>query len=102
MKRPDEQGTQKNYQYALNLTLAAVAGQVGFITLFVIVVALFGGLALDKFLGTRPMFTIIFMIASVPVTVTLMFRIVRAATSRIKPAKQSKNPETPEEDKNRE
>lgn len=102
MKRPDEQNNQKNYQYALNLTLAAVAGQVGFITLFVIVVALFGGLALDKFLGTRPMFTIIFMIASVPVTVALMFRIVRAATSRIKPAKQSENPETPEEDKNRE
>lgn len=102
MKQPDNQGNKNNYQYALNLTLAAVAGQVGFLTLLVIVIALFGGLALDKFLGTRPMFTIILMIASVPVTVTLMFRIVRAATSRIKPSNQHANPESLEEDKNRE
>lgn len=72
-------------QYALNLTLASVAGQVGCLTVVVIFVALIGGLWLDKWLGTRPLFTILLLVGSVPVTLFLMFRIVRAATERIKP-----------------
>ncbi|MFN3741982.1 MAG: AtpZ/AtpI family protein [Anaerolineales bacterium] len=72
-------------QYALNLTLASVAGQVGCLTLVVIFVALIGGLWLDKSLGTRPLFTILLLVGSVPITLFLMFRIVKAATERIKP-----------------
>ena len=76
--------TQKDRgQRALNLTLAAVAGQVGCITLVIIVLALFIGLWLDSQLNTRPLFTLILMIGSVPVTLVIMFWVVRKATSRI-------------------
>ena len=70
-------------QSTFNLTLAAVAGQVGCLTLVIVLAALIAGLWLDAQLGTKPMLTVILMIASVPVTLVLMFWLVRAATTRI-------------------
>jgi len=49
-----------------NLTLAAILGQVGCLTIVIIFVALFGGLWLDKYLDTKPLFTVGLMILSVP------------------------------------
>ncbi len=83
-------------QYAFNLTLAAVAGQVGCLTLVIIFVALFGGLWLDSRLDTRPIFTLILLLGSVPVTLILMFWVVRKATSHIKPTTKQASDE-PEE-----
>ena len=70
-------------QYAFNLTLAAVAGQVGCLTIAIVLAALFGGLWLDARFNTKHLFTIGLMIASVPVTLVMMFWVVRAATSRL-------------------
>jgi len=78
-KKPDKSRSQSTY----NLTLAAVAGQVGCLTLVIVLAALIVGLWLDTQFGTKPMLTVILMIASVPVTLVLMFWIVRAATARI-------------------
>jgi F0F1-type ATP synthase assembly protein I len=88
----------------MNLTLASIAGQVGCLTLVIIFVALFAGLWLDRYLDTKPLFTIVLLIGSVPVTLFLMFRVVRSATSRIKPVQNSKKNKTPipEEDSDRE
>lgn len=72
-------------QYSFNLVLAAVSGQVGCLTLVIILIALFGGLLLDRQFDTKPLFTVILMVGSVPVTLVMMFFIVRKATSRIKP-----------------
>jgi F0F1-type ATP synthase assembly protein I len=80
-------------QYAYNLTLAAVAGQVGCLTLVIIFGALIAGLWLDRSFATKPLFTILFMLASMPVTLYLMFRVVQGATSRIKPVIEKKNDE---------
>ena len=101
MSQPDHQGKER-FQYALNLTLAGVAGQVGCLTLVVILVAMFAGLWLDNYLGTKPLFTILLLIGSVPVTLFLMFRVVRAATSRINPVEKKPTIEPPEEDTDRE
>jgi F0F1-type ATP synthase assembly protein I len=75
---------------AFNLTLAAVAGQVGCITLVIILVALFVGLWLDNQLNTRPLFTLILMMGSVPVTLVIMFWVVRKTTARISPGSTNK------------
>jgi len=103
MSQPENQGKDR-FQYAMNLTLASIAGQVGCLTLVIIFVALFAGLWLDSYLDTKPLFTIVLLIGSVPVTLFLMFRVVRAATSRIKPIQNSGKNETPtiEEDSDRE
>ncbi len=92
MSESEKQG-KNNLQYAYNLTLASIAGQVGLLTLVIIFVALFAGLWIDGQMDSKPLFTIILLVASVPVTVFLMFRVVRSATSRIKPVKKQENPE---------
>ena len=71
-------------QYWLNLTLAGVAGQVGCLTLLIVLLAVFGGLWLDARFQTRPAFTIGLVIASIPVSLAIMFFVVRLATSKIK------------------
>ena len=71
--------------HALNLALGAVAGQVGCLTIVIVVLALLAGLWLDNQFGTRPLLLIGLLVASVPVTVIMMFWVVRQATSRIKP-----------------
>ena len=81
----NENPKPKNVQYALNLGLAGVAGQVGFLTLFIVFAALFGGLWLDRRLETKPLFTILLLIGSVPVTIFVMFRVAMSAVAKIKP-----------------
>lgn len=87
------QAERDRRQKALNLTLAGVAGQVGCLTLVIVILALFGGLYLDKLLDTKPLFTILLMVGSVPVTLFVMFRVVKTATDRIKPVVEKKETE---------
>ncbi len=82
MSEPEKQG-KNNLQYAYNLTLASIAGQVGCLTLIIIFGALFAGLWLDGRMDSKPMFTILLLVGSVPVTLFLMFRVVKSATKRI-------------------
>jgi F0F1-type ATP synthase assembly protein I len=80
----------KRGDYAFNLTLAIVAGQVGCLTLIIVIAALFAGLWLDSRMGTRPMFTISLMIISIPVTLFVMVWTVRAATSRMQSSRSKR------------
>ena len=71
------------------MVLGAVVGQVGCLTLLIVLAALFSGLWLDGKFGTKPILTVILMIASVPVTLVLMFWIVRKATARLQDRRQN-------------
>ena len=73
------------------IVLGAVVGQVGCLTLLIVLAALFGGLWLDGVLNTKPFITIALMIASVPVTLVAMFWIVRKATARLQAQKSQKD-----------
>jgi hypothetical protein len=85
MTQSSNQPQKNRSQYIFNMTLAAVAGQVGCLTLIIVLTALFGGLWLDNRYGTgNNVYTIGLMVASVPVTLVLMFWVVRKATARIK------------------
>jgi len=90
----DPKGPEKDRrQYTYNLAMAAVAGQVGCLTLVIVFGALIAGLWLDRSFATKPLFTILFMVASMPVTLYVMIRVVQGATNRIKPANEKKNQE---------
>jgi F0F1-type ATP synthase assembly protein I len=78
-----DQNESKRGSNTFNLALAAIAGQVGCITLVIVIIALFGGLWLDNYFNSRPIFTIGLMVASIPVTLVLMFWIVKKATTRL-------------------
>lgn len=73
------------------IVLGAVVGQVGCLTLLIVLAALFGGLWLDGVFDTKPFITIALMIASVPVTLVAMFWIVRKATARLQAQKSHKD-----------
>jgi len=92
MTQNSEQPNKNRARYIFNLTLAAVAGQVGFLTLCIIFVALFGGLWMDKRFDTKPLFTVMLMLLSVPVTLVMMFWVVRNATARIRAIPPKKTP----------
>lgn len=82
MSLNNDRAKQNRKDIVFNVTLAAVAGQVGCLTLVFVLAALFGGLWLDNRMDTRPMFTVILMAVSVPVTLVMMFWVVRKATSK--------------------
>ncbi len=68
---------------ALKMALVGVVGQVGCLTLAIILVAVLAGLWLDNQFHTRPLFALVFLMASVPLTLYLMFRVVLSFAPRI-------------------
>lgn len=84
MAEKDSPPKKDRRQYVFNMTLAAVAGQVGFLTVFIILVFLVLGWWLDNQFGTFPGFLIGALVVSMPITLILMFRVVRATTARMK------------------
>ena len=99
MSPTGDQMEQKRAQSAFSLTLAAVVGQVGCLTLVILLGAIFGGIWLDGQLGTRPWFTIGLAIASIPVTLVVMLWVVKAATSRLQDNKHRNSDLTQEDTK---
>jgi formate hydrogenlyase subunit 4 len=85
--QPDKRGVARS----LNLALAMVTGSVGCLTLIIIFVALFLGRWLDRQFNTSPLITIGLMVASVPVTLVVMFWVVRAVTARYAPLPKTKS-----------
>ena len=80
-----QKGDSSEHKTALskfNLTLAVVAGLVGFLTVVIILVAFLAGRWLDNQFGNEALFTVILMVASVPVTLVVMFWVVRSVTAR--------------------
>ncbi len=79
MNQPRGRG-QDEFKTAVTMTVVWVAG----LTLVIIFAALVAGLWLDKVLNSKPILTIVFILISIPVTLILTFRVVKAATARIK------------------
>jgi hypothetical protein len=100
MSNPDDQNKDR-LQHAYNLTLASVTGLVGCLTMVIIIAALVLGLWLDKSFDTKPLFTLILIIGSVPVTLVVMFMVVNSATKRIKVDQPKKKVDISEEVQNR-
>ncbi len=88
---------QKPPSLGLSMVVGVVLGQVGCLTVAVIFAALLAGLWLDNHFQSRPIFTILLFVASVPVTVAMMFVVVRRATARFA-ASSASTQETPSQE----
>ena len=73
--------------------LVVMVGQVGCITLIIILASVFGGLWLDKTFGTKPVFTMVLLLAGIPVSVLVMLVVARRTLARLKD-KAEKDSET--------
>ena len=91
MSPEDTRGSGK--QKTINLTVAGIVSQVGCITLLIIVGALFLGMYLDGKFDTRPWFTIGIILASIPVSLAVMFFIVRITLKKLKPINPTQQPQ---------
>jgi len=67
----------------LNTVLIVMVGQVGCVTLLIVLASAFGGMWLDERLGTRPLFTLGLLLAGIPLSVLLMVTLARRAVRRI-------------------
>jgi F0F1-type ATP synthase assembly protein I len=94
MSQPENRSNNR-----FNTILATVVGQVGCLTPLILLGALFAGLWLDRQFDTKPLFTILFIVGSAPVSVFVLYFIVRKATAKLKIDNQDKNIE---EEANRE
>jgi len=68
----------------INTVLIVMVGQVGCLSLVIILASVFGGLWLDKTFGTKPLFTLIMLFAGIPLSVVLMLFVARRTVARIK------------------
>lgn len=68
----------------LNTLLVVMIGQVGCLTLIIILASVFGGLWLDNLFGTKPVFTLVLLFAGIPVSVIVMLVVARRTLARLK------------------
>lgn len=78
-RTPEKTGAER----ALTITVAGVLGQVGCLTLVIIAVAIFAGMWLDSQFDTKPIFVLVLVLGSIPLTLYLMFRVVLSVAPRI-------------------
>jgi F0F1-type ATP synthase assembly protein I len=75
----DHNSDKFDNQKRIRKALISIAVQVGLLTLIVIFASLVGGLLLDQLFSTLPLFTILLLVISMPITWVLVFLIVNRA-----------------------
>ncbi len=73
-----------NKQARFNTLLIGLIGQMGCLTLVVIALSVLAGLWLDNSFHTKPIFTLVLLLAGVPVSVLLMVYVGRKTLDRFK------------------
>jgi magnesium-transporting ATPase (P-type) len=84
--------SQKN-QANQSAAIAGIIGQIGCLTVIIITIALIAGLYLDRFLDTGRLFTLLFVVGSVPITLYVTVRVSLTAVSRLQQSKSTGNTE---------
>ena len=85
------QQSDNNPRNILNTLLIVLVGQVGCLTIVIVLASVFGGLWLDSTFGTKPLFTLILLVAGIPISVLLMIFISRRTLARMKLQSESKS-----------
>ncbi len=85
------QGDHNRSSRARNLTLAGIAGLVGFVTVLLVVGALLVGLWLDAQIGARGPLTIALVVLSIPVSLGVMLFLTLRMTRAMRPPGPGEN-----------
>ena len=76
--------SEQNGRKILSTLLIVMIGQVGCLTLVIILASVFGGLWLDNMFGTKPVFTLALLFAGIPLSVLVMLVVARKTLARLK------------------
>jgi F0F1-type ATP synthase assembly protein I len=83
MSQSSDPSSRNPWLLAFNTKTLTVGGEVGCLTLIIVLAAVFGGLWLDNLFGTKPMITVLFVLASAPVSLALTVWIAMRAVKNI-------------------
>jgi F0F1-type ATP synthase assembly protein I len=87
-------------QITYGLALASVVSQIGCVTIVVVIGALVVGLGLDRVFDSRPLFTILFVLGSIPVSLFLLVRIALSTAAQLAPpSPKASEDASPDKDK---
>jgi len=75
----------------LNTLLIVLVGQMGCVAVLVIAISLFAGLWLDNTFHTKPVLTLVLLLAGIPISILLMLFVARRSLSRLKVQNDNKN-----------
>lgn len=81
--------TEQKGQNILSTLLVVLIGQVGCLTLVVILASVFAGMWLDNMFGTKPVITLVLLFAGIPVSVLLMLFVSRRTLAKLKSQSES-------------
>ena len=76
--------SDKDHQGISNTFLIALITQVGCLTLVIILLSLLAGIWLDTTFHTKPLFTLLLLLAGTPLSVIVMVFVSRRAVAKIK------------------
>jgi F0F1-type ATP synthase assembly protein I len=76
--------SDNNNRNAFNTLLIVLVGQMGCLTLVIILLTVFAGLWLDNNFHTKPLFTLVFLLAGIPISVILMVFVGRKSLAKLK------------------
>ena len=76
--------SERNGRGILTNLVIVMVGQVGCLTLVIILGSVLGGLWLDKIFGTKPVITLVLLFAGIPVSVLAMLSVARRTLTRFK------------------
>ncbi len=81
--------TEQKGKNILNTLLVVMIGQVGCLTLVIILASVFAGIWLDNMFGTKPVITLVLLFAGIPVSVLLMLFVSRRTLAKLKSQSES-------------
>lgn len=81
--------TEQKGKNILNTLLVVLIGQVGCLTLVIILASVFAGIWLDNMFGTKPVITLVLLFAGIPVSVLLMLFVSRRTLAKLKSQSES-------------
>jgi hypothetical protein len=88
------QTKQTNRQNMVYTLLVVMIGQVGCLTIAIILASVFGGVWLDNTFGTKPVFTLVLLFAGIPLSVFLMMFTARKTLARLKEKYETEEKQT--------
>ncbi len=88
------QSKQTNRQNMVYTLLVVMIGQVGCITIAIILASVFGGLWLDEMFGTGRVFTLVLLFAGIPLSVFLMMFVARKTLARLREKYEAEEKQT--------
>jgi len=85
--------TEAGRKNLVRTLLIVLVGQVGCLTLLIIVASVFAGLWLDANFHTKPLFTLVLLFAGIPLSVVVMLQVARKTLARLKDGNEMKTGE---------